>query len=113
MRGWVAAVVLAAGLGFAGSASADARENVMIKLADVFAIQRMCPNLKVNTSTFMMLAMGYKIDISEGTPDYTKLMAMSLDRFKSLQDMSDGACAAGVFLYGPNGQNMKDLIKME
>lgn len=89
----------------------DARGNVLIKFADVLAIAGRCDRLTPNMKVLKLLALGYDIDVSDGSADHQILQAMVQGKRVDIAGNSDDeVCAIGVMLYGQNGMNMENLL---
>lgn len=110
MKRWMVAVLVA--LASFGVAKADdGRTNALIKFADVLAIKGRCPKLELNMEKLKVLAVVFGIDVRRGTPDAQVLESMVKGKRLELESMTDDeVCAAGAFLYGPNGVNMEGLL---
>lgn len=89
----------------------DGRQNVMIKFADVLAIAGRCQTVKLNMDMLKILAIGYGIDVREGTPDAQVLEAMVLGKRTQIAGLTDDeVCAMGALGYGKHGMNMENLL---
>ncbi|MFK0330676.1 hypothetical protein ACIQUB_06085 [Rhizobium sp. NPDC090275] len=114
MKRWINAFAIGAVILCADTASADeAWDRVMVKMADVIAIQKLCPTLRPVTKVMMVAIAAFDIDLAEGTADNRKLM--DLTRYKiSLLNANGGrdmACATGIALYGPQGLNGANMME--
>lgn len=114
MRRWSNAFVIGAVILFAGAAHADDhRDRVMVKMADVIAIQKLCPTLRPVTKVMMVAIAAFNIDLAEGTADNRKLMDLTSEKILLLNANGgrDMACATGIALYGPQGLNGANMME--
>ena len=90
----------------------ETRERVMGKIADVIAIQQLCPELKPNFSIVQVGILAFKIDMAEGTPDYLWLQRKTREQINALRAHGghDMACLTGNTLYGPGGLNGPNMM---
>ena len=94
--------------------SAEARANLLHHIAQVNAVVEHCGELKINSPlvAVAMTMFGIKAaDISPGGRYYDELLADTQQQLKGVRGLDEAAvCAIGRLLYGPDGQNVNDLV---
>lgn len=110
-------VTLALFAATAGHALAQTREeqdNVINHIAEVMAIEKLCPKLERNTFILSMAATMYGLtakDIGPGGRYHKKLVGLIQDKQLALSaHEEDIVCMTGIMLYGENGTNVEGLL---
>jgi hypothetical protein len=112
--GWIMKrmiIALVASIAAGPSMAGDAKSNVISKIADVYATSAICKSMAPN---FVILAVATKtfgVDMHKGSADYEIVMALSEKKMREFSDMSvEAVCAAGRYLYGPEGTAVKNML---
>lgn len=108
--GAIAIVAALAGPALAQSLTQQQR-NAVNHLAQVMAIEIECPEYEANQLNLAVLTSGYKLDLS--SPAIERMMRDIVG--KSREGIRSAGnkvgCLVGWSLYGPGGQNVRDLIR--
>lgn len=109
----ILACAVALVLGYAGAAlaaTAAQKRNAMHHIAQAIAAQALCDRVEANTVRMGILGTLMGIDIDGD--DRELLMADTKSQIRSMNDMAaDSVCASALFLYGPGGANVPDLLR--
>jgi hypothetical protein len=95
----------------ASAAFAGERENAENHIAQVIAVTKLCPKLAPNSAMLALVAVRYNIDFDRDQAELMKLVVEQIAPWKGKPE--DAACAAGLMLYGPDGANIKDLVRVK
>lgn len=91
------------------TAHAGARENAIDHIAQVMAGTAVCDKVEANEDVLSALAAFYGINSKK---DQKEIMAKTREKIDSLESRNvEAVCLATLFLYGPNGQNVKNLVR--
>lgn len=89
------------------------QKNALNHIAQAQAAADICPKIETNDMMMAFIMQGFGLDFSDAT-----VKAVFLEKYR--QQMApwkgvnpDAACVAGLFLYGPNGENVKGLVRMK
>ncbi|TRL35518.1 hypothetical protein [Rhizobium straminoryzae] len=92
-------------------AVAGPRENALNHIAQVVAINQLCPSLEPQTGPIALMATRFGIDFKR---DETELRTQVLNQMAPWTGQpTESACIAGLMLYGPNGANVPGLLKQK
>ena len=102
----------------AGQAAASDRDRVMEKLADMIAINALCPKWVADEKLLTLAITVFSIDLDDGSSDAEALMRMSREKVALMKGQSSGkeeevACLAAQMLYGPNGTNGAGMMRKQ
>lgn len=92
-----------------GPAHAGERENALRHIAQAIAVEKMCTKLATNSGLLILMAVRFGIDFERDQAELLKVAAEAMEPYRDKAE--DVACIAGALLYGPNGQNVPDLVK--
>ncbi len=93
-----------------GAKAAD-RDVALLKFAEVYATAHLCKSLKPDYVMMAVAAKLFDVDIGKGTPDFQVLLALTQDKIAKLSENSEASvCAAGLYLYGPDGESVPGLL---
>ena len=112
MRGFFVRVALAGMLaGASGPAGAAERETVLLRIADVFAMARFCPHLRVDVGSLDAVAKANRIDLDTDKPLDEVFQTLMAGRTAQLwDDDRRETCATAAYRYGPTGIYLKGVM---
>jgi hypothetical protein len=102
----VAAAIVAACV---GPALAGARENAIKNIAQVFAATKICSRVEINRGPMLLAFSYYNIDFDREQNEVLAEVARQVAPWVGKPE--DAACMAVLALYGPNGVNVRGLLK--
>ena len=92
----------------AGYAHADKGENARKHIAQVLAVASMCPQLEANFVMLSLIGTANGVDLQR---DADAIKEEAVRQKEPWRGKEGESCAAGLTLYGPNGMNVKGLLK--
>lgn len=93
--------------------AAEARRNAMRHLANAYVVAARCKALEVDAATAAMIAVGNGIDLRD-EPTKREMLGIGATIAGEIRPMSDEVvCAGGALLYGPNGANVPNLLRLK
>ncbi|MER8811425.1 hypothetical protein [Mesorhizobium sp. M0965] len=111
MRRLIIAAALVTAWAGQGLAFSDKQMNVMSHVGQVLAATKICSKIEMSKGTVAMLLAGYGVDL--GDPLVSGVIKSKItdtvDAFAGKDE--DASCAAVMFLYGPGGANVPDLLR--
>lgn len=110
-----AAALLMVGVVVSGQSIAQSltrqQSNAANHLAQVMAIELECPEYEANMVSLALLMSGYKLDIGS-EPLASRMRTMVAEHRAGLKVAGQKiGCLVGWGLYGPGGENVKNLIR--
>lgn len=95
----------------AGAAVAGERENALNHIAQVIAVSQLCDKVTLNTTMIALLAARFGVDFERDKIELATQIANQSKPWKA--EPNEAICGAGVYLYGPNGQNVPGLLALK
>lgn len=113
---WRGSLLAALGLLLGTTAVADAKalseeqRNALNHMAQVQVAADLCRRVEVNKVAILLLVKMYDLDFAD--PEVSEYLLL---RYRAQMEPMRGKdedmiCRAGLFLYGPNGENVKDML---
>ncbi|WP_029554796.1 hypothetical protein [Xanthobacter sp. 91] len=100
--------------GTAAAASLTQKQkNALGHIAQAQAAADICPKLETNDLVMAVIMQGFGLDFSDATVKsaFLEKYKEQIAPWKGVNP--DAACIAGLLLYGPNGENVKGLVRLK